>query len=70
MTPVFHAVESILDFMEMLNSFVSRDDKTHDDNLSILLVILSLPVEKEDFSVLRTFMTSASETAANQKSDN
>ena len=54
----------------MLNNFASTDDKAHDDNLSFLLVMLSLPVEEEDFSVLRAFVTSASETAVNAKGGN
>ena len=70
MTPVFHIAGNTPDVMEMLNCFVSTDDKAHDDNLSILLVMLSLPVEEEDFSMLRAFVTSAFETAVNEKGGN
>ena len=55
------------DIMEMLNSFVSTNDKAHDDNLSILLEMLSSPVEEEDFSVLRALVRSATGTAVNEK---
>ena len=66
-TPVFHAVGNTPEVMEMLNSFVSTVDKAHDDNLSILLVMLSFPVEEEHFSELRAFVTLSSETAVNKK---
>ena len=70
MTLIFYAVGNTPDIMKMLNSFVSTDDKAHDDNLSIPLVMLSLSVEEENFSVLRAFVTSASETAVNEKVGN
>ena len=46
MTPVFHAVGNTPDVKEMLNSFVSTDNKAHNNNLSNLLVMLSLPVKE------------------------
>ena len=70
MMPVFHAVGNTPDVMEILNSFVSTAGKAHDGNLNNLLVMLSLPVEEEDFNVLRAFVISASETAVNEKGGN